>query len=270
MDLHRGEKNLKLILFFYIYAFLGWCIEVIYKGLKDGKFVNSGMLLGPWCPIYGIGGLLMAQASQGTENIFLIFMKAMFIGTVVEFIVGLGLNLIFKQRWWDYRDMPFNIGGYICPLFSMAWGMVGVFLILFIQEPLSFLYEILSYWLILMMVILISIVFITDLILTLGSLLKINRHIRELEDIRVKIRGISDRIGEKVYKDSRAIAESQQGQKLKADMEKLKTDHEKRLAKTSYLEKRLLLVFKKSRSTKYSEAFDELRNRINLRNGKKD
>ena len=47
------------ILLFFIYSFLGWCLEVGCKLVSDHKFVNRGFLIGPYCPIYGHGALIM-------------------------------------------------------------------------------------------------------------------------------------------------------------------------------------------------------------------
>lgn len=47
------------VLCFFIYAILGWCVEVIYATVNSGKFVNRGFLNGPYCPIYGFGVLIV-------------------------------------------------------------------------------------------------------------------------------------------------------------------------------------------------------------------
>ena len=44
-----------LMLYFFVYGFLGWCTEVAYATTKQRKFVNRGFLNGPICPIYGVG-----------------------------------------------------------------------------------------------------------------------------------------------------------------------------------------------------------------------
>lgn len=44
-----------LILYFFTYGFLGWCVEVAFASVKDQTFVNRGFLNGPICPIYGVG-----------------------------------------------------------------------------------------------------------------------------------------------------------------------------------------------------------------------
>lgn len=46
--------------------------------------------------------------------------------SILELITGFALDKIFHARWWDYTDMPFNIGGYICLKFSIYWGFVCI------------------------------------------------------------------------------------------------------------------------------------------------
>ena len=46
-------------LLFIIYAVIGWCMEVICKLIQYKKFVDRGFLIGPYCPIYGVGALLI-------------------------------------------------------------------------------------------------------------------------------------------------------------------------------------------------------------------
>lgn len=112
---------------FFIYAILGWILEVVYCSVKEGKFTNRGFLAGPWCPIYGFGGLLMVHLLTPLEHsAALIFLGAMVIASGVELVGGWLLEKIFHQRWWEYDDMPFNLGGYICLAYSMAWGLGGV------------------------------------------------------------------------------------------------------------------------------------------------
>lgn len=47
----------KYIIYFMIYSFVGWSMEVICKLFELKKFVNRGFLIGPICPIYGYGVL---------------------------------------------------------------------------------------------------------------------------------------------------------------------------------------------------------------------
>ena len=46
----------------------------------------------------------------------------MVLTTAIELVGGWTLFKIYHIRWWDYSNMKFNIGGYICPQFSLLWG----------------------------------------------------------------------------------------------------------------------------------------------------
>ena len=113
---------------FFIYAFLGWCTEVSYAALVSGRFVNRGFLNGPVCPIYGLGVVLvMACLEPFRDNLLLLFVCSVLLTSLLEWITGFVLEKLFHQRWWDYSNEPFNLGGYVCLRFSIAWGLACVF-----------------------------------------------------------------------------------------------------------------------------------------------
>ena len=115
-----GYSIYELLWLFFIYAFFGWCIEVVFCGLNEGHFINRGFLNGPVCPIYGVGGVIVVLClTPIKDNIFLLFVGSALLTSILELITGFALDKIFHARWWDYTDMPFNIGGYICLKFSI-------------------------------------------------------------------------------------------------------------------------------------------------------
>ena len=68
------SELLLIIVYFFIYAFIGWVLESTYKSILQKKVVNSGFLLGPFCPIYGFGALIMYLSLKDlTDNIFILF-----------------------------------------------------------------------------------------------------------------------------------------------------------------------------------------------------
>ena len=114
---------------FFIYACMGWCLEVIFCGLNNGHFINRGFLNGPVCPIYGVGGVLIVSLlTPISGNVFMLFAGAVIVTSAIEYITGYLLEKLYNARWWDYSKEPFNIKGYICLKFSLAWGVVGVIL----------------------------------------------------------------------------------------------------------------------------------------------
>ena len=57
-DLKDDDLMNKVIVIFFMFAFLGWVWESIYCTAKDRKWANRGFLYGPICPIYGCGGII--------------------------------------------------------------------------------------------------------------------------------------------------------------------------------------------------------------------
>ena len=122
-----------IIFYFLIYSFLGWCLESIYKSILNRKPTNSGFLYGPFCPMYGIGAVIMIMAGKLTNNIFTTFIMAFCIFSIWEYIVAVVLEKLFKTKYWDYSNLKFNFQGRICLKNSIYWGILGVLLIYVIQ-----------------------------------------------------------------------------------------------------------------------------------------
>lgn len=120
----------ELLWIFFVYALLGWCTEVSYAALVTGKFVNRGFLNGPVCPIYGFGAAIIFLCLEPLkQNLLLLFLGSVLLTSLLELAAGFVLEKLFHQRWWDYSDEPFNLGGYICLRFSIAWGLIGLFVV---------------------------------------------------------------------------------------------------------------------------------------------
>ena len=79
----------EIILLFFIYSFLGWCVEVAFVATTLGKVLNRGFLNGPVCPIYGCGMLLVLIVLHPvSDNIFLLFLGGMVICSAIELFGG--------------------------------------------------------------------------------------------------------------------------------------------------------------------------------------
>ena len=72
-----------ILLYFFVYGFLGWCTEVAFAGVKEGKFVNRGFLNGPICPIYGVGVAVVVSCLDGLkDNLILLYNPTTYYETV--------------------------------------------------------------------------------------------------------------------------------------------------------------------------------------------
>ena len=100
---------LKIYLLFWIFAILGWFMEVIVCSISDGKFSNRGFLIGPYCPIYGFGGILMLLFKDFKDNPVICFLLCMISCSILEYLTSYIMELMFKVRWWDYSNDKFNI-----------------------------------------------------------------------------------------------------------------------------------------------------------------
>ena len=115
---------------FFIYAFLGWCTEVAFAAFKEHRFVNRGFLNGPICPVYGFGVVAVIHfLTPLRSNLLLLYLGSAILVTAIEWLTGFILEKVFHNKWWDYSNMPLNLNGYVCLLFSLIWGVFCVFIV---------------------------------------------------------------------------------------------------------------------------------------------
>lgn len=46
--------------------------------------------------------------------------------TGIEYVFGVIFNIILKKNVWDYSQMPLNLSGQICPLYSFFWLLLSL------------------------------------------------------------------------------------------------------------------------------------------------
>ena len=119
---------------FIIYAMIGWCIEIINGLIQTKKFVNRGFLIGPICPIYGFGMLILTVGlSKYKDSNIKLFLIASVVLTYFEYVAGFVLDVIFNLKWWDYSNDFLNINGRICLPFAFVWGIIAIIVVRFIH-----------------------------------------------------------------------------------------------------------------------------------------
>ncbi len=113
-------------LLFIIYSFIGWGMECIVAYIDTKKLVNRGFLIGPLCPIYGYGVLgILFLIGNNNKDLLSVFLKSIFICSIIEYITSYLMEKIFKARWWDYSNKKFNINGRICLEATLPFGILG-------------------------------------------------------------------------------------------------------------------------------------------------
>ena len=128
---------------FLLYSILGFLLETVRSFLVNSKFA-SGILYGPWTPIYGIGIVIVIlisnylfahlHLSRWVET-FITFVIITLILTLLEWIGGILIEKIFHTVFWDYSKEAFSIGKYISLSKSLMWG-VGSILFIYVLKPL--------------------------------------------------------------------------------------------------------------------------------------
>ncbi|MDO5695192.1 MAG: putative ABC transporter permease [Eubacteriales bacterium] len=114
---------------FWAYSFLGWAFECIYVMIHEGRAINRGFVIGPFCTIYGVGALLILFILDFfSGSLPVLFIMAVVITSALEYIVYIILDKIFHQQWWDYSDLRFHYKGILSLESSIAWGVLSVLL----------------------------------------------------------------------------------------------------------------------------------------------
>ena len=115
------------LIYFFIYAVIGYISEVIYCSIPLKKLVNRGFLHGPYLPIYGFGALLVVVPLMFFDaHPILVFLIAVLLTSLLEYMTSFLLERIFKTKLWDYSKNFANINGRVCLLNSTLFGLMGL------------------------------------------------------------------------------------------------------------------------------------------------
>ena len=130
---------------FFIYSILGFLLESTFNLIVIHHF-KSGILYGPWTPVYGIGAILTIiiskkifkklKTSPLKETLITFLILAITI-TITEWLGGILIEKLFSITMWNYKNFNFNIGKYITLEMTLIWGLISIFLIYFIKPVID-------------------------------------------------------------------------------------------------------------------------------------
>ena len=220
---------LYFITYFIVYSFAGWLLESIYKTFYNKKFVNSGFLIGPYCPIYGIGALIMLLTlSFLKEKPALLFISSFFILSCWEYFVGLFLEKAFKTKYWDYSNIKFNIQGRVCLKNSIYWGILGLVFIEILHPFIETQIKQVPINILLYTNIIIGIAMLVDLVASVTATINFEEMIAKINEIgeiiKEKAKELTEREKNKNIVEDEKNSENIEGiiAKLKVEQTKLK------------------------------------------------
>lgn len=137
-----GTLLCQLIVLYFVFSLLGWMMEVTLKYIQFHRFINRGFLIGPYCPIYGAGVVLVTVLVGGLVGLRggtpgEIFMAGFFICGGLEYFISWYMEKVFHARWWDYSRKPMNLHGRIWIGNLLLFGLASVVIVLWI-DPVYF------------------------------------------------------------------------------------------------------------------------------------
>lgn len=292
----------RLLWYFFIYSFLGWCGEVCFAAARLRKFVNRGFLNGPICPIYGVGMTVVALVlGPVQDHLVLLFICSVLLTSALEWLTGFVLEHLFHQRWWNYNDRPLNLGGYICLEFSLLWGVACLVVMKVIHPLTAELVSLIPHGVGVVLLTLFMVVLVVDVSATVAAMVGLHQRLRQLDELAARIHAASDELGLNIsdrmissterfqdLRDDFAIRTAdlredlagraadlredltERAAGLREDLAELRAKQEKLLSARPFGQRRLLKAFPTMTSSRYAAALSELRRRLAVRSRKND
>jgi len=169
---------------------------IIYCFIVDKKFVDRGFLIGPVCPIYGCGCLLiLVFLNKYKEDPLTLFCMSMIICSLLEYLTSYVMEKIFKTRWWDYSHKKFNLNGRVCLDNIVAFGVLGLLIVCFVNPFMVDILNMIDPILIKVVISILFVIFLIDLFVST----KIIYHVKgvgttvlkdQTEEISAKVREV--------------------------------------------------------------------------------
>jgi len=163
--------------------------------LHQKRLVNRGFLRGPFIPIYGCGAMTLVLV--GTPLLkwpVAVFFAGMISASILEYFTGAAMEAIFKVRYWDYSDKPFNLNGHICLFTSVCWGGLSLAVDYVIHKPIVALTEHMTYKELVLIVTVVTVYFIVDCTLSFKAAFDLRAIIIKMEKAKEELRLMQKRL----------------------------------------------------------------------------
>lgn len=124
-----GINFYKIALIGIIGSFAGVIVEMLWCLLRHGYIESrAGLVYGPFNLVYGVGAVILTLAlyRYRNRNDAISFFGGMILGSAIEYVLSWWQETFFGSTSWDYSQMPFNLNGRICLLYSIFWGVLGI------------------------------------------------------------------------------------------------------------------------------------------------
>ena len=201
-----GLSFYDIVIYFVLFAIAGYICEVIFAAIVLGKFVNRGFLNGPWCPIYGFGVVIVAICLKPlSKSLLVLFIGSVLLTSVLEYFTGYIVEKVFDQKWWDYSDEKFNLGGYICLKFSLLWGVACTAVVKLVLPAVDAVIRVVPHFVGLIVTGVIVAVMLIDLTATVVTIMGIKKKIRLIDSTVAKLKAGTEDMGGFISKETLVV-----------------------------------------------------------------
>ena len=258
----------KWLAFFFIYSFLGWCIDSTIVSVSKRKLTNRGFLKGPILPLYGFGALTIILSTLiVADNAFLVYICGMIAATALEYITGAGMEAIFNMKYWDYSNKRFNIHGYICLSSSLFWGVLSVLLVKFIHVPIERFIDGMNRYLLTALLAVVLVAAVVDAVFAFRKALDFQKLLVYEDMIRRELAEFTERFAEakEAFTEKATAKQIEYFAKQEQKIEHLKLELDAAKEKAGKIQKSLLKSFPSASSKKFGDALEEIKKYVNMK-----
>ena len=131
---------------FFVYSILGYIFEILFGFITGASNPESGVLYGPWTPIYGIASILIILISEKLfknlhmkrwQETLLVFLLIVPVLMLLEWLGGALIEVVFGFTFWEYSNYTFEVAKYTCFEMGIVWGVMGIVFIYVIRPYLD-------------------------------------------------------------------------------------------------------------------------------------
>ena len=181
----RVDMNILYILwFFVIFSFFGWVFNVGRNLINEGRFYNKGFLTSPFCPTYGICGVLCCIVlTVLPQDNFIIFICSSILLSLLSVIIGMITEKLIGCKPWDYSDQLSSLGSYITIPYALLLGVLGLFLNAVMIPLLKMLIDLIPFTISLIVVLSLCFIILVDYVLSIVTAIRLKHRIKSLSGV---------------------------------------------------------------------------------------
>lgn len=251
------------VLYFFVYSFIGWCIESTIVSVQHKRFVNRGFLRAPMLPLYGSGAviiLLVTYPFAEDGNPFLIYLAGAVAATVLEYITAVIMETLFKTRYWDYSNEKLNFQGRICLKSTLFWGVLSLFMVYVIHPPIEKLIAMIPFVGVCIIDGAVGAWFIFDVVVSFKAAFDVNKVLAVMDKARNEAASIRLQLEMAASEGKESISEK--SDELKTRLAELKEQYANYTERMSFFAKNMVRSNPSLKHNRFNTTLNDLKERL--------